>query len=73
MVDVEVTLRNRVGIVENENGSFKADAMFTGDYGRLLFSSHSNRITCRDTDRISGNSSDVNTCVRTLFQAEHAG
>jgi len=44
---VVVSLRNGVGIVENENGSLKANVCLRR-FWRFLFSSHVNRMATRD-------------------------
>jgi hypothetical protein len=62
----DVTLRNRVGIVENENGGFKANIVLAKILSVLVlvpYESHSRR----RQDSISAEMKDANTFVRTSW------
>ncbi len=60
----DVTLRNRVGIIENENGSFKVNIVLAKILAVLVFIPYESHRKSRQ-DSISVAIKDVNTCVRT--------
>ena len=62
----DVTLRNRVGIVENENGSFKANIVLAKILAVLVLIPCESHSRSRQ-DSISVEMNNVNTFVRTLL------
>jgi hypothetical protein len=61
-----VMLRNRVGIVENENGSFKANIVLAKILAVLVLIPYESHSQSRQ-DSISVTMNDVNTFVRTSW------
>ena len=63
----DVTLRNRVGIVENENGSFKANIVLAKILAVLVLIPYESHSRSRQ-DTITDAMKNVNTFVRTWIQ-----
>jgi hypothetical protein len=62
----DVTLRNRVGIVENENGGFKANIVLSKILAVLVLIPYESHSKSRQ-DNTSVEKEDVNTFVRTSW------
>src|SRR5437660_2393193 len=62
ILESDVALRNRVGIVENENGRFEANIVLV-KVCRFFCSSHSNRMARHGWERIQFSRAVVNTFV----------
>jgi hypothetical protein len=65
ILESDVTLRNRVGIVENENGGFKANIMLAKILAVLVLIPYESHSQSRQVS-ISVEMKNVNTFVRTL-------